>query len=511
MPEEITPDTPSSDYAAMVPYWIKAQTMLDGTEAMRKIKAFLPRFPRESRANYEHRRANAKFTNVFRDIVENLASKPFAKKTSVKDGTVSGSIAALIDDIDGAGNHLHVFAGTTFFNGIAKALDYIFVDYTKVPVGASLAVEKAMGARPYWVRLPAERVVAAYTAMIGGTEEFVHVRVLEPTTIRRGFRESVMERVRVYDRQEIEHRDEASGIVTTKYGPATWTLLEKRKKANTSEFEWVAIDSGVLRIGRIPLVPFVTGRRKEGSWQFNAPMEDAADLQIEMYQQETNLKAAKEMSCFPMIKALGVQPPTDAKGNPADFPTGPGVVVYSPPGKDGSHGDYGFLEPSATSLSFLASEIDKTEKQLRELGRQPLTAQSGNLTTVTTAVAAAKGNSAVQAWALNLKDALERALQFTMLWMDDTTSDPVVNVYTDFGIELGDGTSMGRLIDMRRNGDLDRDTLWAEAVRRGELSADFDASAAKQRLADEAPQDPSEDDLIAAFPPRHGPPEKIAA
>ncbi len=157
-----TPDTTSGDYDAMLPYWKQTQTMLDGAAAMRAAgEAYLPKFPKESKANYAYRAKNAKFTNIFRDIVENLASKPFAKKLTVKEKTMSIELQSLTDDIDGVGNNLHVFAGTTFFNGIAKSLDYIFVDYTKVPVGATVAIEKKMGARPYWVQINAERIVAA--------------------------------------------------------------------------------------------------------------------------------------------------------------------------------------------------------------------------------------------------------------------------------------------------------------------------------------------------------------
>jgi hypothetical protein len=79
----------------------------------------------------------------------------------------------------------------------------------------------------------------------------------------------------------------------------------------------------------------------------------------------------------------------------------------------------GAIEPDATSLKFLAEEIEKTIQQMRELGRQPLTAQTGNLTVVTTQFAAQKGNSAIQAWALNLKDAMENALRYTAMWLKE--------------------------------------------------------------------------------------------
>lgn len=501
--KEPGPDSTSGDYDAMAGYWRKAQTMLDGADAMRDAgELYLPKFPLERKKNYEYRRANAKFTNIFRDIVEHLASKPFAKPVVVDPNKVGSQIKALADDIDSAGNNLHVFASRVFFAGIAKAVDYIMVDYTDVPVGATMAQEKAMGARPYWVQIAAENVVAVETAMVNGKEEFVHVRILEPTKVRSRWTETIKERVRVYDRPKT--KDVETGLDT--YGEPTWELYEKQK-LQTGEWVWVKIGSGALRVGKITLVPFVTGRRKGTSWQFEPPMRDAADLQIEHYQQETNLKSAKELTCFPMLKGKGIAPPPqDKSGRAKALEIGPAAVLYAPPTRDGMSGDWDFLEPGAESLKFLADQVDKTEQQLRELGRQPLTAQSGNLTVITTAVAASKGNSAVQAWALALKDALELALQYTALWLKDTTSKAEVTVYTDFGIETSDASSMDQVLTMRAAGDLDRESMWDEAQRRGVLSADFDAEAAKERLAEEAPAEPSAEELAASMLPGKQPP-----
>jgi hypothetical protein len=230
-------------------------------------------------------------------------------------------------------------------------------------------------------------------------------------------------------------------------------------------------------------------------------MEGAADLQVEHYQQETNLKAGKEQACFPMLAGQGVSPPRGKDGKAQEIETGPCTVLYSELDSNGNAGQWAYVQPSAETYKFLAEDVKRTEQQLRELGRQPLTAETGNLTVVTTAFAASKGNSAVQAWALSLKDALTRALELTMLWLEDTTSKPDVFVFTDFGVDLQDGQSMERLITMAKEGKLSDQTLRAEAVRRGELAADFDEEQEKQRLREQGPDPDSEDDLGAARTP----------
>lgn len=511
MPDLPQPDTTSRDYDAMLPYWEKVEAILGGAAAMREAgQTYLPQFPQESADDYEHRRATAPFTNIFRDIVENLASKPFAKKCQLADGSASGSLKELAEDIDGRGNNLHVFAGQTFFNGIAKAIDWIMVDHTKVPTGATRETEKKIGARPYWLRIPAEQMIAVYSDMVDGREEFIHARILEPTIERDGYCEVEILRVRVLTRDPIVDIDPITGRdVVIGYQPARFELWERKLEEKTAsgrqrskpKVSWEMVDAGLISIGIIPLVPFLTGRRKGDTWQVLPPMADAADVQIEHYQQETGLKSAKERTAFVMLTGNGVSPARDEHGNAEKIPVGPFSVLYAPMDEKGNHGEWDTLNPGAEELKFLAADLEATERRLRELGRQPLTAQTGNLTVVTTAFAAQKGNSAVQAWALNLKDALERACELTRMWIKETSATAEVQVYTDFDVTLQEGTSMERLIKMAEKGKLSDETLRAEAKRRGELSADFDEEEEVKRLREQGPDPSEEDDEAANTPP----------
>lgn len=491
-----TPDTSSCDYLAMKPYWDMVETMLDGAQAMRKAgKKYLPQFPNETDPNYAYRSTNAKFTNIFRDLVEGLAAKPFSKQVDLIEKSHSDQIKTFVEDVDGAGNHIHVFAGDVFFNGIASAVDWILVDHTTVPAGVTATDERNMGARPYWVRIPAIRMKWVESAMIAGKEQFVYAAIHEPTTVRIGFEEKTVDRMRLLIRDKQDDGSYASARFEI------WEATPVKTNATASSVNWVKKEEGPISIGIIPLVPFMTGRRKEGTWQLLPPMKDAAYLQIEHYQQETNLKSAKELTAFPMLTGNGITPPVDSKGQPIMAPIGPSVVLYAPMGGQGQqHGEWKFIEPTAASLKFLAEEVDKTEQQLRELGRQPLTAQTGNLTVVTTTFAAQKGNSAVQAWALNLKDALEQALKFTCLWLKDTTQ-PEVTVYTDFDVETDSVEGMKVVLDMRKNSLISRAAAINEAKRRNILAPEYDEEADMDLILAEVPGDDTDDDTEASTTP----------
>lgn len=458
-------DKPSADWEAMAPYWEQVDTIMAGAEAMRQAgEEYLPRFPNETAKDYEFRRKCAKLTNVYRDIVEALAAKPFSRELALEEGS-NERFAEMAEDIDGRGNNLHVFAAETFFQGINRAIDWILVDYSRADGVTTVDDERRAGVRPYWVHIPATAVIDIKSAVMQGREQLTHVKIREAKN-----------RLRIFDRIG---------------GRVTWRLMEK----NDLE-EWSEIDGGSVTIGVIPMVPFVTGRRKGERWQFHPVMRDAADLQVELYQQESALKHIKTLTCFPMLAGNGVQPDVDGSGNPKAVPVGPQAVLYAPPNSDGSHGEWKWIATDAATLKFLADDVIETIKQMRELGRQPLTAQSGNLTKITTAFAAAKGNSAVQAWALGLKDAIEQALAYTALWLS-VAEEPSVKIHTEFGVDGVEDVGPQVLVEMWKGNGAEKAisgvTLRSEMKRYGILSAEFTEEEEINRFLSEMPGGDEED------------------
>lgn len=508
MAAKTTPDTPSSDYDAMAPYWAMVSTILGGSEAVKKAgETYLPQFPNETEADYEYRRANGKFTNIYADILSTLSEKPFGEMLTLADNA-SDTMKKLSQDIDGRGNNLHVFASATFEDGINNAIDWILVDYTRARERAdgrrlTLAEEASQGLRPYWVHVPATRMLAVYSDVIRGQEVFVHARMREDVTVRDGFGEVCVERVRVLDRQPVFEVLE-DGTVTDQvvdYAPATFAVYEKRAvTGRRTSSSWQIIDSGAITLGVIALVPFITGKRIDGSWRFTPPMQGAADLQIEHYQQETALKAAKETVAFPMLAGNGVSPAL-VDGVPAPVPVGPKAVLYAPPyGDSGQHGAWEFVKIDAAGLKFLAEEVKRTEDQLRELGRQPLLPMAG-ITVVAAASASQKASSVLKSWALGLKDALEQALVLTAKWINDANPPTISWNIEDLDLDMQDDDGMTDVLALRTNGDLSLETTWAEMRRRGKLSADFDPKKERDLIEQETPDLDSEDDKEAALIP----------
>lgn len=459
------------DSEAMLEYWDLTDCLVAGKKAIRDAgEKYLPKFADEQKTDYEVRLSHTKFTNVYRDIIESLASKPFEEEVSIVEGSGNDAVKKFAEDVDGSGNNLTAFASAVFFNGINSAIDWIFVDYPPEKETANVrtvADLEQSGIRPFWSHVRGRNVLQATTQVIGGKETLVYIRILEP---------GEPDHVRIFE------RDPATGFVY-------WSLYKKTEKAVGTDTIFVKVDGGQVSINIIPLVPFATGRRDGRTFCYRPIMRDAADLQIELYQEESGLKYARVLAAFPMLAGNGVKPQTDKAGNPLPIAIGPGRVLYAPPGPDGTIPTWSFIEIAATSLTFLASNIEKTIQNLRELGRQPLTAQSGNLTVITTAVAAGKAGSAVKAWALELKNALEKAFIITALWMNDKTTKTEINVYTEFDDFADGGKDQDTLNTARGARDISQRTYWKELQRRKVLSPEFDADEEEKALLDETPAD----------------------
>lgn len=471
----------SKDSAYMLRYWDKVDAVIGGIDTMRDhAKDFLPPFRDEDADDYEFRRGCTKFTNVYSDIVEGLAAKPFEQEVSLigdqtdktKDTDESGipeAIRKFVWDVDGSGNNLTVFAAHTFFQGINNAVDWIMVDHDKRdPSVRNMADMKRRGLRPYWSHILARNVLDVRSKMIGGDEVLTYIKIFEPGD---------PDHIREFERDDNGTR---------------WKLWKKVTEG-VGKRHYVLKDSGDISIGVIPLVPFVTGRRDGRQWRFTPPMRAAVELSINLFKQESELEYKSTMSAYSMLAGNGIQPPMGPDGKPnTKLAIGPARVLWSPPRDDGGPaGRWEWIEPSSEVLKFLEDRVGKTIQNLRELGRQPLTASSSNITVITAAVAAGKAKSAVKAWAYGLKDTIENALLLTAKWMV-VEYDPTVHVFAEFD-DWMEGEDLDALDKARERGDISHETYTDELKRRGVLSSNFTIQRERVRLMNDLPGDDEDD------------------
>lgn len=440
---------------------------------------YLPKLPNEKYGDYDRRLNQAFLTNVYSDISSSLAAKPFSKTCDLSEGAPKPFVD-FSENVDGLGNSLHVFASVFYKTAQDKGITWILVEYTKVPKGTSAADERGMGARPYWVHVPPEKLLAVYSKFVNGTEVIYHARIDESCVELEGYEEKKYKRIRQLDREV--YSDE-SGTVTG-FGPVVFVVLEEVTTQDSSGRDvktWTEIDGGDMTIKEIPLVPFVLGTRKGTTWEVSMPLVDLAYMEIKLFQMESGLDYIKEMTAFPMLCGSGISS-VDSKGAATTVPVGPRSVLFAPPDGSGTHGTWSFIEPGSQSLVFLQDSIERHKDEMRNLGMQPL--MQAAMTVITTANISLRAHSAVQAWAIKAKDSLEQAMKITGEWML-TTDIPEVHVHTDFGVDMQTATELPFIQSLNAAGVLSDETTREETKRRGILSDDFDETQEKERLAEE--------------------------
>ena len=467
------PSTASGDYAAMIGLWEMISDILAGPAAIRKKPStYLPKYEKESDAAWKLRVASSPWRPEFEDGVRGICSKPFTRKVGVDNAPdqIMGVMDAtkkrrggLVDDIDGQGNSLHVFARDTFEWGVAKGVAAIYVSYPDTSGLRTMADAKAANAQPYWVLIQPEEILAVHWTKVGGKEVLSHIRMRENTIERDGFAEVLRKRVRVIELNEA--------------GQIVWQLWLSEKDKDGKE-TWRLETDGTLNGPKgIPVVLFFTGQRF-GNHGVNPPLAGLADMQIELYRALSRKDEVLTYAGSPMLKGTGMEPPT------GDITVGPKTVLFAPPAMDGVQPDWDFIQPDAANITEVRDDVDGIIKDMRRLALQPMTPESGSMVATASAIDAAKANSAVQVWANSLKDALEQAFVFTCQWMNvaDTVT---VDVNTDFVVgALGDAT-LNAVIALRKNNDLSRKSTLDEMERRSVLGPSFDCEQNELELAEE--------------------------
>jgi hypothetical protein len=457
------PSVPSLAYVTALPEWKLIRDILGGARVIRSRKTlYLPKYTNEPQPDYDMRVRYAPFVNHFRDNLNTIVSKPFSKEV-VLQGNVSPDLREIAEDIDGHGTGQHKFARDIFKEGVAFGVVGLYVDFPNMKGAETLADERRLGPRPYWCMYKTEDILALFTEMRSGRKYVTHVRLAENIIRRVGFSEQLVRRVRILD-DDGQNR--------------TWALYEETGAG------WVAVGQGELTLPEIPFRLFKPGDRE---WITNAtvsPLVDLAHLQIEHYQQSSNLKHVLNLTGFPMLAGNGVSPPMDKEGKPIRLRIGPNVVCFAPP-QMGTSGypEWKFIEPTGNSMERLQVQIEHIEDQMSKLGMAPLVRNSGGVTATAYAVNAAKAHAAAEAWASDLKDVLEECWEFTALWMGKPAgSGAEVYIHTDFGIDLRESKENAELLDAEKEEVISTETLWDEWQRRGFLGPQFNPDVEKKRL-----------------------------
>lgn len=448
------PNDPGGAWLAMVDAWQMIADIRKGAAAVRKAgQKYLPKFEEEDQTDYERRVKSAPWRPEFNDALAALVAKPFTQDMTV-DG-LDAELKEFIEDVDTQGNSLTVFAREAFEDGIAAGMHGIFVEHTPSPGGnGTVAEEKAAGSRPYFIHIDALRLIAVYFDVVNGKMVVSQARIRECLVVVDGFVENKVEQVRVLR-------------------PGVWEVWRQNGKN-----EWMLYESGVTSLSYVPLVLYFTGER-EDNHRVRPPLQDLADLQIELYRALSREDEILNFSGFPMLSGNGFAKPKEK------VVVGPRRILFAPPG-NGAPTSWGFVQPDAANLAHVAIKCQQIATDIARLGMQPIVHKTGNPTATAASIDAAKAHSVLQSWVVGLEDALEQAFVIVGDYKGRQGAPVEIKISKDFSAEPFAQAPLVALRAARDARDISQKTYWEGLRRFDVLPAGFDADAEEQLLAEES-------------------------
>src|SRR5690606_36731970 len=178
--------------------WPIAAALLGGTRAMRDAgETFLPKWPGEDAAAYEVRRTTATLFPAFARTLGVMAGKPFAKALTYGDD-VPASIREWCDDVDLVVRNLHTLPSELLEEVLGYGIAGVLVEYPRVGVLRTKAEERAVGARPYMIKITHDQILGWRTKKINGVTALAQLRLAETSEVDDGpYGSKTVNRVRV--------------------------------------------------------------------------------------------------------------------------------------------------------------------------------------------------------------------------------------------------------------------------------------------------------------------------
>ena len=452
--------------------WMQVDSLWEGTAAMRLAgETYLPKQPNETADNYKRRVARSTLHNYYKSSIQSAVGKVFAEDIHVE--TASAPLSLIIDDVDSQGQSLSQFAKSTLETAINHGVSFILVDHTRVPEDFdNLAAQQASGARPYWVSIPATKVLDARSGDFGGSQRPSYFRyeedVYEPSAD--GFSGAQFRQVRIF-KQDPAGTTQPDGTVSATDSNVMFAVYRE-----VHGKQWELIDSGEIKgIPAIPVVPVYTNRL--GFFLGRPPLQDLADVNVQHWQCSSDYQNSVHVATIPFLLTKGLQAQMDADGNlkQLSVDVNAGVVATDP------NATVEWIEVSGAALKAARDNLDSLTAEMEKLGTTLCSQTPGGITATEKSVNSAEANSIVKTWALSLQDAINGALFFTSAYLGDAA--PVTaKVNTDFAMDYANDTTMQNVLDMFTANVIDAETVIAEAKRRNVLDHNADIAPPVQQV-----------------------------
>ena len=416
---------PNTAWYAQEPHWILIEDLMSGTYGMRKKhRRYLPQEPRELDESYDNRLARSVCPPYYQRLERMLAGMLTRKPVRLED--TSDVITEQLFDVDMQGNDLNVWTYET-----ARKL----VRYGHV---GTLVDAPQDGGRPYWVTYTPRQILGWRTEVKDGQQALTMLRLSETVTVPDGeYGEKAVQQIRLLT-------------------PGAYQL---HQKGDDGEFR--ITDEGTTSLSEIPFSIAYSNRM--GYLESRPPLEDIAELNLKVYQVQSDLDNQLHISAVPMLAFFGF--PSAAE----EVSAGPGEAIAFP-----AEGKAEYIEPKGTSFDYQFRRLEQIAAQINELG---LSAVLGQKLSAETAEAKridrSQGDSTMMVIAQNVQDMIDNCLQYHAQYLGQAAAAGSCYVNRDFiGARL-EPQEIQSLLQLYTAGTITQETLLRQLSDGEVLGDDF--------------------------------------
>lgn len=416
---------------------MKAVTL--GTEYLREnSEAFLPIEPREDYTAYLARVNRAVFSPFTQRLVRAAAGLILRKPISLAGDPYWTDVFA--KDVDGCGSDLDEYARRLLICSLTYGQAHTLVDFPAPTEARSLAEERDLNRRPYWIEIDPANVYGWRLDREVNYGNLIQIRIKEKAVVPDGdFGEKVYDQIRVIEpgRYRVFRQVESSKAMSGGFPyPNAFDATDA-----TSDYELV--ESGDYSLGEIPLVTTYSG--KTDTLTSKPPLLDIAYLNLAHFQRQADLIHSLHIASQPILVMEGWDDQTKDMAVSVNYAmaTAPGNKIY-------------YVEPAASAFEAQSAEIKELQMQMATLGistlsQQKFVAESADarrLDRVDT-------NSMLSMVSMDVEQALQKSFNLAANYVG--IEPPEVKLSRDFDIDRLIGQDITALTALFDQGVLGRD------------------------------------------------------
>lgn len=436
--------------------WKVVNDLWGGTAKMREAReVYLPSFPNEDSANYEIRLKGTTLLNVYKRTIKVNVSKIFSKPVQVQEEDNTEELVDFQRDVTGTGQTLTQFTKQLGEKSVNHGVSYLLVDFPTLQDNATFADERQN--TPFWIKIEATQVLEVRSKKVGGVHRLTYFRYLEdvPDTLQSDtIRES-------NEKQQVKlfQQDVETGVITFE----VW-----RKDGDT---EFLAEFGTIQGQEEIPIVPIYSNMVEFFMGQ--PVLYDLAEKNIQHWQNESDQSNIMRIARVPMLQVKGYNKEFDGGGkNTNELTISPNTILSFPDSPDSGAA---WIEHGGEAIESGRQQLKDIEGHMAALGLELFVERPNGETATGRMIDQAEANSLLKDIAISFKMSIEKALEFTLIYMNKSVDDlGTVEMNTQISSPFRGSEDLKELLELFKMGAIDVETLLKEAVRRDLLVHDTD-------------------------------------